>query len=62
VGKGGVVRDLEKIRSAVDGIKAFAETCGFRVLGEIESPIKGPKGNSEFLLHLLRTSPDNPTQ
>ncbi len=48
----GVVRDPNKIRSAVDGIKAFAEEHGFLALGERESPITGPKGNREFLVHL----------
>ena len=52
VGKGGVVRDPERIRDAVDGIKSFAEQSGFRVLGELESPVRGPKGNREFLLDL----------
>lgn len=52
VGKGGVVRDLGKVRAAVDSVKSFAEACGFEVLAEMESPIKGPKGNREFLLHL----------
>jgi 23S rRNA (cytidine1920-2'-O)/16S rRNA (cytidine1409-2'-O)-methyltransferase len=52
VGKGGVVRNPEKARDAVDGIKRFAEESGFRVLGEVESPVKGPKGNREFFLHL----------
>jgi 23S rRNA (cytidine1920-2'-O)/16S rRNA (cytidine1409-2'-O)-methyltransferase len=52
VGKGGVVRDAAKIRAAVDSVKTFAETCGFHVLAEMESPIKGPKGNREFFLHL----------
>jgi len=55
VGKGGVVRDPEKIRRAVDGIRQFASENGFKVLGEVESPIKGPKGNREFLLHLGKT-------
>lgn len=54
VGKGGVVRDPEKIRGAVEGIRVFAGECGFLVLGEIESPITGPKGNREFLLHLQK--------
>jgi 23S rRNA (cytidine1920-2'-O)/16S rRNA (cytidine1409-2'-O)-methyltransferase len=54
VGKGGVVRDPEKIRAAVAGIRTCAEQCGFDALGESESPIRGPKGNREFLLHLLR--------
>lgn len=52
VGKGGVVRDPEKIRDAVDGIKSFAEQTGFQVLGELESPVRGPKGNQEFFLNL----------
>jgi 23S rRNA (cytidine1920-2'-O)/16S rRNA (cytidine1409-2'-O)-methyltransferase len=55
VGKGGVVRDPQKIKDAVDKIKLFSETCGLRVLGEVESPITGPKGNREFLLYLSRT-------
>ncbi len=54
VGKGGVVRDSGSIRAAVDGVRNFAELCGFDVVGEIESPIRGPKGNREFLLHLSR--------
>jgi len=54
VGKGGVVRDAEKIREAVEGIRRCARECGFLVLGEIESPITGPKGNREFLLHLQK--------
>lgn len=54
VGKGGVVRDVEKMKAAVDGIRAFAETCGFEVIAQIESPITGPKGNREFLLHLVK--------
>lgn len=54
VGKGGVVKDTAKIKAAVEGIKVFARDCGFDVLGETESPIKGPKGNREFFLHLRR--------
>ncbi len=54
VGKGGVVRDVEKITTAVNGIRAFAETCDFKVVAQIESPITGPKGNREFLLHLVK--------
>lgn len=54
VGKGGVVRDQKKMVEAVDGIKSFAQTIGLSVIGEIESPIKGPKGNREFFLYLLK--------
>ncbi len=56
VGKGGVVRDYEKMRAAVEGVKTFAETCGFVIRGESESPIRGPKGNREFFLHLVKDS------
>jgi 23S rRNA (cytidine1920-2'-O)/16S rRNA (cytidine1409-2'-O)-methyltransferase len=52
VGKGGVVREAQRIRAAVDRVKASARGCGLEVLGELESPIKGPKGNQEILVHL----------
>ncbi len=54
VGKGGIVRDEGKRRAALEKVKAFAVTCGFRVNGEIESPIAGQKGNREYLLCLVR--------
>ncbi len=49
--KKGVVKDLNKIRSAVDGVKRFGPEIGLKPLGEIESPLRGPKGNREFLVH-----------
>ena len=55
VGKRGVVRDEAAIRSAVGEVKTFAEEIGFTVLGETESPLRGPKGNREFFLHLVKS-------
>lgn len=55
VGKGGVVRDEAKIRQAVDDIQDFAAGIGFVVLGQTESPIRGPKGNREFFLNLVKS-------
>jgi len=55
VGKGGVVRDPEKMRTAIESVTSFARRCGFEVLGEQESPITGPKGNREFFLLLRRS-------
>jgi 23S rRNA (cytidine1920-2'-O)/16S rRNA (cytidine1409-2'-O)-methyltransferase len=52
VGKGGVVRDPAKMRHAVEAVKTAARKNGFEVLGELESPITGPKGNHEFFLYL----------
>jgi len=57
VGKGGVVRDMRKIESAVQSVKAFAAQRGFLVLGELESPIRGAKGNREFFLFLSKGKP-----
>lgn len=54
VGKGGVVRDEAARRGAIEKVVAFATQHGF-VVGEggsVESPIKGPAGNVEYLLHL----------
>lgn len=52
VGKGGVVRDDAKRRSALEAVKAAAVELGFAVTGEVESPIEGPAGNREWLLAL----------
>jgi len=54
VGKGGVVRDERKHQEVVENVRTFVEGLGCRVLGIAESPIKGPKGNREFLIHLSR--------
>jgi 23S rRNA (cytidine1920-2'-O)/16S rRNA (cytidine1409-2'-O)-methyltransferase len=52
VGKGGVVRDPAKHRAAVRKVAAAAAGAGFTVRGLAASPLLGPKGNWEFLLHL----------
>jgi 23S rRNA (cytidine1920-2'-O)/16S rRNA (cytidine1409-2'-O)-methyltransferase len=51
VGKGGIVRDETKRKSAVDTVVAFAREIGFDVRGVIESPVKGAEGNVEFLMY-----------
>lgn len=58
VGKKGVVRDPEVHVEVVEGIFNFCLQNGFDVLGLSYSPIKGPEGNIEYLIH-LRIS-DNP--
>jgi 23S rRNA (cytidine1920-2'-O)/16S rRNA (cytidine1409-2'-O)-methyltransferase len=52
VGKGGVVRDPDIHRLVLDGVREAAQEMGFRVRGLVRSPITGPAGNVEFLLHL----------
>ncbi|HZT89317.1 MAG TPA: TlyA family RNA methyltransferase [Stellaceae bacterium] len=56
VGKGGVVRNPEVHRAVCERVAAWmAAQPGWRVLGIVESPILGPEGNREFLLHARRT-------
>ncbi len=54
VGKGGVVRDPQKQAQAVENVRERACALGCTVLGVTESPILGPKGNREFLIHLKK--------
>ena len=49
----GVVRDKKERDKVVNEILNFAKDEGFDVLAVTESPITGPKGNVEFLAHLL---------
>ncbi len=55
VGKGGVVRDKETHREVIENVISFAKEIGFAVLGLEFSPVKGPKGNIEYLLHLSKS-------
>ena len=55
VGKGGVVRDPEVHREVCERAAAWvAAQPGWAVIGIVESPIRGPEGNREFLLYARR--------
>lgn len=58
VGKNGVVRDKNVHVAVVDMIIDFCLNNGFDVLGLDYSPIKGPQGNIEYLIHIRKS--DNP--
>lgn len=60
VGKGGVVRDSAVHRRVLESVARYAHESGFRVLGVTRSPIQGPAGNTEFLMHLSAESGDEP--
>ena len=49
VGKNGVVRDEKVHRQVLMAVREYAEEIGWHVAGFTWSPIKGPKGNIEFL-------------
>ena len=50
--KGGVVRDPEIHARIVREVEDAARAAGLETLGSIPSPVLGPEGNREFLLHL----------
>ncbi len=52
VGKGGVVRDPAVHRQVLEQVAGYATGLGLAVLGVTRSPITGPAGNVEFLMHL----------
>jgi 23S rRNA (cytidine1920-2'-O)/16S rRNA (cytidine1409-2'-O)-methyltransferase len=52
VGKGGVVRNEEDQKAVIENLGIFFQTLGLSVLGILESPIKGAKGNREFFIYL----------
>ncbi|MCK4535601.1 MAG: TlyA family RNA methyltransferase [Desulfuromonadales bacterium] len=54
VGKGGVVRDPDLHQQVIDRIRRLALELDCTVLDLVESPLLGPKGNREFLIHLRR--------
>lgn len=54
VGKKGVVRDPKVHLEVIDAVLAFAQGIGFSVLDLEFSPIKGPEGNIEYLVHLRK--------
>lgn len=57
VGKKGVVRDKSTHIEVIDNVIAYALSIGFRVLDLTFSPIKGPEGNIEYLVHLEKCQP-----
>ncbi len=54
VGKKGVVRDPQIHREVIEKVFAFTLAEGFEILHLDFSPIRGPEGNIEYLMHLLR--------
>jgi 23S rRNA (cytidine1920-2'-O)/16S rRNA (cytidine1409-2'-O)-methyltransferase len=54
VGKGGVIRD-EKLHARVcEEVSEWLTGIGWQVDGVVRSPITGPEGNVEFLIHAAR--------
>ncbi len=54
VGKKGVVRDPAVHREVIEMVTAYAQSISFAPCHLEFSPIKGPEGNIEYLLHLKK--------
>ncbi|QDK33266.1 TlyA family RNA methyltransferase [Sphingomonas sp. IC081] len=54
VGKGGVVRDPALHERVCAEVRDWLESEGWSIQGIVESPIKGPEGNVEFLVSASR--------
>lgn len=56
VGKNGVVREPQVHAEVIKKVVDFAGLIGFTVIGIEFSPIKGPEGNIEYLIHLQKNA------
>ncbi len=52
VARGGVVRDPHLQKLALEKIEVFGKRLGLDCQGTIPSPVKGVKGNQEYLMYL----------
>ena len=58
VGKKGVVRDKRTHMEVISMVIQYALSIGFSILNLEFSPIKGPEGNIEYLIHLEKCGED----
>lgn len=54
--KHGVVTDIGAREKLLNDFMDWAKNSGWETLGRIESPIRGGKGNVEYLMHLISKS------
>lgn len=54
VGKKGVVREKSTHREVIVKVADYARSIGFGVMALDYSPIRGPEGNIEYLIHLKK--------
>jgi 23S rRNA (cytidine1920-2'-O)/16S rRNA (cytidine1409-2'-O)-methyltransferase len=60
VGKGGVVRDPQVWRRALEGVAGACEASGTCPLQAMASPLLGPAGNVEFFLRAVKGGAGGP--
>lgn len=60
VGKKGVVREPKVHKEVIEKTVNLAEENGLTVSGLSYSPVKGPEGNIEYLIHVLKSAEPKP--
>ena len=60
VGKKGVVRERSTHHEVIEKVAEYANSIGFEIKNIDFSPIKGPEGNIEYLLHMQKHMVDTP--
>jgi 23S rRNA (cytidine1920-2'-O)/16S rRNA (cytidine1409-2'-O)-methyltransferase len=60
VDRGGVVREPERWADAIRGVAEAAVEADLHALDVMASPVRGPAGNVEFLLHATKTGVAHP--
>lgn len=60
VGKKGVVREKSTHHEVIEKVAGYAHSIGFEVKNIDFSPIKGPEGNIEYLIHLKKCAEEAP--
>ncbi|WP_138159748.1 TlyA family RNA methyltransferase [Peptoniphilus catoniae] len=59
VGKKGIVKDKSVHKEVIEKIVRLSKSLGLRILGITYSPIKGTKGNVEFLIYLEKSEKED---
>lgn len=59
VGKKGVVRDEVVRKKAITQVIVESQALGFRLIGQQDSPIRGPEGNLETFIYLEKNAYDH---
>ena len=59
VGKNGIVKDKKIHMEVLERVTSFSHELGFFIKGLSFSPVKGAKGNIEYLLFLTKNSDSN---
>ncbi len=60
VGKKGVVRERSTHHEVIQKVAEYANSIGFEIKNIDFSPIKGPEGNIEYLIHLKKCLTEAP--